>query len=96
MSDDLRWLVSQGIGVTVCLVTLVSLSREVRALRREMAGAAEKQSGWNLAIFTRLARRGAESVPPPVAEEPRKRKPRIRIQTVPSGVPTIEDKDGDE
>ena len=95
MSDELLKLLA-GTGVGGILAVLVWL--ELRAFRREhradmaeLRDASANVPDWLQAIHSRLGNLGADSVPPPIAEPPRRRKQRPerleRLRTAPTGVP---------
>lgn len=100
MTDELlKMLVGTGVGGIIGVIALLQLQatrREHRAdlaaLREELHDALATLPEWLQAIHSRLGGLGADSVPPPSAPEPRRRKvlpaPKLpRLQTAPSGYP---------
>lgn len=75
------------------------LRTELRENMAELRGSLENLPGHLQAIHSRLGSLGADSVPPPVAEPRRRKRPpeRLpRLQTAPTGVPVPKPIDDEE
>lgn len=92
--EMVKLLAGLGVGGVLGVWALL----ELRGMRREQGEAAEKQIGWLVALHSRLSSLGADSIPPPIAPQPkqparrRERRPsRFRFQTAPTGYPVDAD-----